>query len=550
MDQPPPTPSSYIFEDDSKSGRQLKSLRAAWGKPVDRWRDMSLVAMVHDMKPVTGPMVDDRTWADLAMDEVFAAMDRTVSMPGGQSLYHQLRTYEFNADVLRERSRQQEIFRRNAGIREQIQLAMSRLKHGGAAYVGPLLLGSMPERPAFAWVLQLLSVATPACLVAMLFVHPLIMAAVALALINAAIYYTYGQRISPHFVGFSQLNSLLAVAKELGAQRNEHRLPQLETLSRHSALVTRLHRRLGWLVADRTALPELVAALYAYLNLICLADIAVFLGSTRILREHREALLEVFDAVGTLDASIAVASYTTGLITFTTPEFESGRRIAIEGAYHPLIPNAVANDLTLAERSALIAGPNMAGKTAFIRTIGINLILAQTVHLCLARRAVVPTAEVRSAIRREDSLSEGESYFFTEVKQLLDFTRAPSGGRPQVFLIDEIFRGTNTMERIAISTSVLRHLARAHIAFATTHDLELQDLLVGDYEMFHFSDRVADGHYGFDYHLSPGPVRSRNAIKLLELSGYAPSIIAEAQSVVELLNRTMGIRDSGKSAAG
>jgi DNA mismatch repair ATPase MutS len=163
--------------------------------------------------------------------------------------------------------------------------------------------------------------------------------------------------------------------------------------------------------------------------------------------------------------------------------------------------------------------------------VGINVILAQTLNFCLAERAVMPRVLVRSAIRREDDLNSGQSYFFAEIQQILEFTRTEETGQRHLFLIDEIFRGTNTIERVAASTAVLHHLGRHQFVLATTHDVELQELLADTFDMYHFSDRVAESTYSFDYKIHPGPAQSRNAIKLLELSGYPASIIHEAESL-------------------
>jgi DNA mismatch repair ATPase MutS len=192
----------------------------------------------------------------------------------------------------------------------------------------------------------------------------------------------------------------------------------------------------------------------------------------------------------------------------------------------------------------------MAGKTAFIRTVGVNLILAQTLHFCLAERARLPRAIVRSAIRREDRLTDGSSYFFAEIKQVLEFARTGADAPLHVFLIDEIFRGTNTTERIASSAAVLRHLAQHHVVFATTHDAELQEMLADACTMFHFGDRVDGDGYGFDYRIRPGPVRSRNAIRLLELSGYPATITQEAERLAALIEARQPSADGSPRTAG
>ncbi|MCX6954524.1 MAG: hypothetical protein NTV51_20415 [Verrucomicrobia bacterium] len=523
-----------------RSGRdrqRLADLRQAWGQPVARERPTDLIALFHrHAASLAKPsVIDDSTWSDLGLDEVFATIDRTTGMPGRQVLYHRLRTYETDPAVLAERARQHGIFRRDATARERIQLLMTRLDGAGAAYLVPLLVRELPPAPPAAWLFLLLSALTPACLVGMFFLHALFLPALLLVCINVVIYATYGQKILPHFTGFSQVVALLATAKELGQLPDSHALPPLAKLRGSSALITTVQKQLGWLAMDRTSLPELIQALFGYLNMLCLLDTVVFLHAIRSLRTHRQTLVEVFEAVGALDASIAVASYLESVPGACVPNLVASRHLDVTGLYHPLIPAAVANDLALTDRSALVAGPNMAGKTAFVRTLALNLVFAQTLHFCLAQRAILPRAIVRSAIRREDALVEGSSYFFTEIKQVLGFTQAPADGPLHVFLIDEIFRGTNTVERIAASAAVLRHLAQHHIVFATTHDFELQDLLADTYALYHFSDQVVDGRYGFDYRIRPGPVRSRNAIKLLELSGYPPSIVAEATQLASHL---------------
>ena len=250
-------------------------------------------------------------------------------------------------------------------------------------------------------------------------------------------------------------------------------------------------------------------------------------------RQHQAELVELLEAFGSLDAVISVASYLEDVPYATVPTLVADRRIAAIGLYHPLLSAPIGNPLQLDSRSALITGSNMAGKTTFIRTVGINVILAQTLHICLAEKAILPRAIVRSSIRREDRLSEGRSYYFSELERILEFIRTEGNNRLHLFLIDEIFRGTNTVERIAASTAVLRHLGQEQMVLVTTHDLELQDLLGNEYDMYHFQERIVEGRCDFDYIIQAGPARSRNAIRLLELSGYPESITREAMRMAD-----------------
>jgi hypothetical protein len=518
------------------SDATLERLRQSWGKEITRERDFGLIALFHRFYPSNCRRVDDQTWNDLAMDEVFSRIDRTISMPGRQVLYQRLRMYVEDPAVLTERSRQHAVFRTNVDLREQSQRLLTHLDRSGAEYLAPLLFSAFPTTPRFAWLFHLLSAVPLACILLAFWIPQLLAAALLFVGLNTAIYMTYGQRIIPFFSGFAQIHSLLTVASGLARLTNNHALPELQSLQRAQPVTERVRRRLRWLVTDRTTTPELVQAVFGYLNMFFLLDVVIFLRSVAVLREHQAVLGTVMESVGAIDAAISVASYLEGSPICCVPVFAEQRRIEAVDLCHPLITAPVSNTFSLVNRSALIAGPNMAGKTSFMRTIGINLIFAQTLNFCLAREAALPRAVVRAAMRREDSLADGESYFFAEIKQILDFIRVEKTEALHVFLIDEIFRGTNTIERIASSVAVLRHLAKDHMVLVTTHDSQLQQLLADTFDMHHFTDRVTEGSYGFDYVIRPGPVRSRNAIKLLELTGYPTSITAEAEGLAEELS--------------
>jgi len=498
---------------------------------------MEVISALHRMAPGEGISIDDETWQDLAMDDVFAKIDRTESMPGRQVLYLRLREYAGDAQILAERARQHDVFRKNQELREMVQSHLARLDQPDAAYLLPFLHTTFPSAPRFKWVLHLLAVMPVICLLLGLFLAPkFFLVGFAAVIINSMIYVSYGQRIVPYFTSFSQISSMLGVAERLSQLQDPHELPELQHLRNALPAIRRVRKHLGWLVMDRTALHELVQALIGYLNIVFLFDIVIFLRSLRTLRQEQKNLIDITKTLGALDATISVASYIEGLAYYSTPTFVADWQFKVVDLFHPLIESPVGNTLSLDGRSAVITGPNMAGKTSFIRAVGISCVLAQTLNLCLSREAVFPQATVHSAIKREDKLLDGESYFFSEIKRVLSFTSASEHKGIRVLLIDEIFRGTNTVERIASSVAVLRYLAKNNLVFVTTHDIELQSMLTDCFGVFHFTDHVIDGKYGFDYALRSGAVRSRNAIRLLKLSGYPESITDEAEALAERLS--------------
>lgn len=477
--------------------------------------------------------VDERTWGDLDMDSVFLAMDRTKSLPGRQILYAQLHRYA-DESILAERACQQTVLRAHPDHITEIQSAVTGLDGPDTRYLTPLLFSPFPSRPRWRWILYICSALPAVFLLGSFLIPKLLMATLAALMVNGYIYMTYGQRVGMQFAGFAQVDRLLSVVQALGRKDNPHSLPQLHVLKSGLERASRLRRRLGFLVADRNAMSELGQAVFAYLNLAFLVDIISFFRASVALQGDQAFIIELLESVGSLDAACSVAVWVGSLRLFCSPQFSASPRFCVSGMYHPLILNPIGSTVDLGNRSAVIAGPNMAGKTSFIRSAGINLLLAQTLNVCLAEKAVLPRFRIRSAIRREDRLSEGESYFFAEIRQILEFVETP-GHSHHVFLIDEIFRGTNTIERIAGSAAVLRYLAKSHLVLVTTHDMELGRLLADCFELFHFSDRIVDGRYGFDYQLRGGPVRSRNAIKLLSLVGFPDSIVADANETVKTL---------------
>lgn len=170
--------------------------------------------------------------------------------------------------------------------------------------------------------------------------------------------------------------------------------------------------------------------------------------------------------------------------------------------------------------------------------------LAQTINTCLASGYAAPVFRVRSLMGRSDDLIAGKSYYLVEAEAVVAMLAAAAGGSPQLFLLDELFRGTNTVERIAAGTAVLGQLAGAedrpgaHVIIAATHDRELVELLDGRYAPAHLSDAIGPDGLTFDYQLRPGPATTRNAIALLKLNGAPDAVVRGAEALAADLDRS------------
>ena len=196
-----------------------------------------------------------------------------------------------------------------------------------------------------------------------------------------------------------------------------------------------------------------------------------------------------------------------------------------EGICHPLLypGNRVANSVLLNSNIALITGSNMSGKTTLIRTVGICALLAYMGGPVPARALTLGKMRIMSSMRIVDSLEENMSTFKAELVRISGIVNAGKEGRPLLFLIDEIFRGTNSDDRTAGAYTVLRNLSQTYICgMMTTHDYALVDKtehVLDRIVYYHFSESYSDTGISFDYKLTPGISRSSNAAFLMKLVG-------------------------------
>ena len=179
-----------------------------------------------------------------------------------------------------------------------------------------------------------------------------------------------------------------------------------------------------------------------------------------------------------------------------------------------------------------IVGPTGCGKSTFIKTIAVNVILAQSIHTCTAKRMHLPHAKMITSMAVRDDILSGDSYFIKEIKYLKRILDALSEDELVICIIDEILRGTNTQERIAASKAIMEYLAHHNcIAIVASHDKELTELEKTGYDNYHFSEEFGEADIVFDYKLQKGPANSQNAIRLLSFTGFPETIIERAENI-------------------
>ena len=264
------------------------------------------------------------------------------------------------------------------------------------------------------------------------------------------------------------------------------------------------------------------------LNALCPWDLFFAFRLRQFQERVRTRLPLWLDRLAEVEAASALATFAYLHPDYAWPTPTSAIGVRSRSLGHPLIPatTRVSNDIALEglDMIHLITGSNMSGKSTFLRTIGINVCLAQAGAPVCVGTFSWNWSRLACCIRINDSLDAGLSFFYAEVKRLKTILHATAdwSSPPVLFLIDEIFKGTNNRERLIGSRSYIKALAAGNgYGLVSTHDLELTDLEneIPSLINTHFQETVSNGALAFDYRLRPGSCPTTNALRIMELEG-------------------------------
>jgi hypothetical protein len=245
-------------------------------------------------------------------------------------------------------------------------------------------------------------------------------------------------------------------------------------------------------------------------------------------RRYGSRIRQWIEIAGEFDALCAMAGFAYEHPEYTFPEIEDdGPYVEGHELRHPLVPasQCVPNSVRLGGdlRLMIVSGSNMSGKSTFLRTLGINLVLAQAGAPVAAGRLRCSVMMIGASLRTQDSLRAGTSRFYAEVQRLNAILNHAQSGKPVLFLLDEILQGTNSHDRVVGAEAVLRAMLESGaIGVVTTHDLAIAEIagrLGGRAVNMHFQDRMENGTLVFDYVLHNGVVTRSNAIDLMRAAG-------------------------------
>jgi hypothetical protein len=432
-------------------------------------------------------------------------------------------------------------------LRDRFREAVGTLDGDASA----LLYGEPPPLPRAAALFPFATCATFLA-AAVSVVWPIaLLVVVGLIIGNIAIRLHLHQVMSAHADALATIAKLVAAAERIGSiESHPHTLRgDFENLRAALAVVAPWRKSLTWVTLDSPSLNELLASVIAYLNCFFLIDVNAYVGSLSLLRQGTPALRQIFETVGNLDAARSIASFRAGAKTWSVPAVgRRGAPVVLTSMVHPLIDAAVPNDVSLTNHGWLVLGSNMSGKSTCLKAIALQAILAQSIATTTCEGYAAPPLLVRTLIHVEDEtlydgsrgsaeggtrddLAHEKSHFYVEAESVRDMlVEEVDRSMDRLCVVDELFRGTNTHDRVTAGAAVLRGLhRRGVVVVAATHDAELMDLLEAELDPHYFTERIEDGRLVFDYVLHAGRAAPRNALAVLELVGCPEDVLRDAR---------------------
>ncbi|RFP08423.1 MULTISPECIES: DNA mismatch repair protein MutS [unclassified Duganella] len=489
------------------------------------------VALYQRTAHADASALDAQTWDDMLLPQYSAQLARETSIFGQQELHRRLHADggAVAASAVRVRT-----LARDAGLRERLHAACSGLRGADREVSESLFGAALPPAPRWRGLLPWLPLGLLLSVVLALVTGVVALwgVVVVLWMVLLAVQMHYHEAVEEWRRILATLQQMLRAHSLLAALDD----PLTAGLRDDAAQAGKLNRKIGQSAAGN------LPGMREYRDWLWQMNVRHYFDSREAVRSHLEFLRSSFQRVATLEADLALARHLAQTERYCWAE--QGGAVTLERVVHPLLAQAEPLSFALAGRGAFISGQNGIGKSTLLRTVGLNLIVARAFCFCYAEQAVTPLLPVYSSMQSEDALEGGESLYIAELRRARELL-ALAERAPALFIIDEIFRGTNHLESISAATAVLHTLSQQGTVIVSSHNLVLAPLLEERLTPWCVS-RVGDG-----LQVAPGVLRETNGIALLAARGFDAAISAKANRVFDWLSDYMahpadceGIRNS------
>ena len=478
--------------------------------------------------------IDAQTWGDLLVERYLRLFARGVSIFGQQVLYRRLRAGSDDAACLADGTRVRALLADPAQL-ARLGQACQPLRRAGIDIASLLFAArdtqaraAQAARPAWTrWI----GLVGPGFLAALLgtFIWPRAWLGVGIGFaLLVAIRFRYIAAIEGWQLSLDSLQLLLAVCGTLGdcGDSGESLLQEFAALRGRAA---RINRSLS-----RSPILVFLASAKDYIDWFLLTNVRHYFKTVALVDEHIVALRQFYLLAANLEADLALARHLQDRGDYCWAERHAGADIAFENVVNPLLTHAAPLSIALGGKGAFISGQNGVGKSTLLRTIGLNLIVARAFGFCYARGAAVSTRPVYASMQNEDAMLGGESLYIAELRRASEMLASLDGSHGGIYIIAEVFRGTNHLESVAAATAVLEKLASRATVIVSSHNLVLAPLLAHCLQPLHVS--LSQGDPG-QLAVLPGVLVHTNGISLLSERGFDARLQARAGEVFDWLNR-------------
>ncbi|MCM1467653.1 MAG: hypothetical protein NC086_05845 [Alistipes sp.] len=519
-------------------------IKREYSEPLEReleYEDYEALKSYFYAAGTEGNVIDDDTWEDLNMDEVYMTMNNTNSSVGREYLYSFLRKpctdmeelerrhkiADGFADNEEERIKIQEIFAdlgvaRRIGIYSYLTLLKDYVLESNLVHYSCFFLLALSAVSVFMFRADI-SIA-------------IVIASVAFIVIT---YYKKKAGIEKYFDCVKWTVGMIAASKSLCSLRTDFLKDELEELSKYVSSTKKVAKHIFLLQTGHNMSGSIEEMVMDYVRILTHADLIKFHHAASQIQTHYDEILKMYEILGYIESCIAIAAYRNKLAVWCVPKLARGNDYKALDLYHPLLGEPVANSIC-ASRCVLLTGSNASGKSTFLRSAALNALLSQTICTGTASEYEGDFYRIVSSMSHKDSIVEGDSYYMVEIKALKRILDLTSQKKEKILcFLDEVLRGTNTVERIAASTQILKSFdGKNALCFAATHDIELTSLLADYYDNYHFDESFVNDDVQYSYRLETGPARSRNAIRLLKQMGYEEQLIDDANALTKKFEET------------
>ncbi|MGO3017803.1 MAG: MutS-related protein [Anaerococcus sp.] len=481
--------------------------------------------------------IDSYTWGDLDFFKIFRQINKGYSSIGQDYLFYRLRNYSKDNRNLEEFQKLKDFFEKNEKLRRDVEFNLY--------YIGKNSNFSIPryidtrvkktdKRYYKIYIMGLLPIVFLISSILIFSIYPrigiyLFSGFFISSFINIVFYRFKSKYLLADIKNSAYLGNFLKISKKF----TRINIPNSKEIKSNLEALGRISFWMNFIAREDTEDPLLTTI--EELKKVFLLPLIAFNQLDRLIDNKHMEVFNLFIELGKIEAAISCLNYQIALGSTKKPIFTNEFEISAKEVYHPLVKNPIGNYVNL-ERVNIITGSNASGKSTYVKSIAINAILAQTLNFVYAEEFKIKKAGVFTSMAIKDDVVSGDSYFIAEIKSLKRIVD-DSLKHKSYYFIDEILKGTNTIERISASSSVINYLIEKQaLAMIASHDIELTTMFDEEVKNIHFREYVKEnGDIDFDYKLKEGPSDTRNAIRLLDSMGFVKEIVDLANKRANLL---------------